>query len=279
MQIDAILDAPYAGAKHQAIRLYEFVPADENPQVQTLIDNAFDGQWKPDEQIDWSTPAEIPTAMSKATYVGMVSQFYYAEEATIMAIGQLLQQVPEFQARRYLCTQALEEARHAQIYRRYLDLIGGLAPVDEGLKRTYEACLVEGVPYWAKIAVLNVMFEGEALKHQRKRIETLPCPLFRQVNAAIILDEARHHAFGKVYLRAKLKQISLAEKVSAYHWIQHIWSIWAGAIQARNRGQDAAILRTSSSELDERFKEQQKAFIDIGLYDPAHADRYAMESP
>lgn len=233
--------------------------------LQALIDNAFKEQWAPESKIDFNQDVVVPNGIDGRTYIDMVSQLFYAEEATISIIGKMLNTVPDFQAKQYLCTQAIDEARHAQIYKSYLEKLGDIAPINEGLKSVLESGLNWQGSYCGSVVALNIVMEGEALQQQSKRIETLPCPLFKQINQAIIRDEARHAAFGRVYMREKLPLLCNDEKVEIVGWIKSLWGGWARANEGRYAIDGASILRTEGIELDQHWQFQAKIFKDIGL--------------
>ena len=249
-------------------------PSDEviDPRLESLINKAFKNQWSIDTAIDWSLEPIIPEGIERAMYIDMVSQLYYSEEATIALLGRMLQELPSLQAKRYLCTQAADESRHAQAYRAYLERLGDIAPINEGLRAIFEAGLTWSGEPCAMIVALNVVLEGEALKQQHKRIETLPCPLFKQVNQAIVPDEARHAAFGQIYLKSHLKTVSDDDKRAILMWIAGLWKLWGQANEGRYQpdatNPAAAVLQTPPDELRERWEDRRKVFEDIGL-DPS----------
>lgn len=234
-------------------------------RLQGLIVDSFKEQWSPEDKIIWDQTVKLPDGIDKRTYVDMVSQLYYAEEATIHIIGSMLQQIPDFQARQYLCTQAIDEARHAEIYRRYLEILGDIAPINEGLKSVLSSGINLNHGYCGSVVALNVVMEGEAINQQKKRIQTLPCPLFKQINEAIIRDEARHSAFGKIYMKMKLSTLDEDERQAIYQHVSKLWYLWASANEGRYFIDGAEILRTESGEIDQRWKHQEKMFRYIGL--------------
>ena len=244
-----------------------FTPHQENysDRLQRLIDIAQKEQWSPAEKIDWSLEVKIPQEINDKTYIDMVSQLYYAEEATIHIIGQLLQKVPDFQARQYLCTQAMDEARHTHVYRKYLEKLGDIAPINEGLRIVLESGLNWQGTFCGTIVALNVVMEGEAVNQQTKRIDTLPCPLFQQINRSIIQDEYRHSAFGRLYMKDKLPDVGSEEKQAIFNWVKKLWVLWAGANEGRYAIDGADILRTEKHELDSRWQQQAHILNQIGL--------------
>lgn len=232
-------------------------------RLKSLISIAYKNQWSPDEQINWDEDIVIPTGISQSTYIDMVSQLYYAEEATIRLLGEMIIKVPDLQAKQYLCTQAIDEARHADVYKRYLEKLGDIAPMNSALKSVFEAGFNSNRTYHHMVVALNIVMEGEALNQQYKRIETLPCPLFIQVNKAIVRDESRHAAFGKIYMREKVKELSQDEKAEIFEWIKNLWFLWNKANQGRYTIEGSEILQTNAGELDDRWQHQLKIFKEL----------------
>jgi ribonucleotide reductase beta subunit family protein with ferritin-like domain len=234
-------------------------------RLESLINISFKEQWSPEEKIDWNLPIIIPKEIPEKIYIDMVSQLYYAEEATIYILGGLLQSVPDLQAKQYLCTQAIDESRHSKTYQKYLEKLGDIAPINENLKAIFSTDLNNQHGYLGTIIALNVIMEGEALNQQRKRTTSLPCPLFKKINESIVKDEARHAAFGKIYMREKLTQCDKETKQNIYHWIKKLWGLWVLANQGRYIINGAEILRTENTELNDRWVEQKKILSSIGL--------------
>ncbi len=234
-------------------------------RLESLISNAFAGQWAPDKDIDWSLPVVVPKQVPLSAYIDMVSQLYYAEEATIALLGEMMQTLPDFQARQYVSTQAIDEARHARTYRAYLERLGDVAPINEGLRAVLESGLAWSGSYCGQVVALNVLMEGQAIEQQHKRIETLPCPLFRKINEAIIRDEARHCAFGKVYMKHKLPELPEEERVEIYKWIGSLWQFWNQANQGRYNVEGGEILITDQVDLSDRWLKLASVFVEIGL--------------
>lgn len=244
-----------------------FLPKMESysQRLQDLIDISFSQQIDYENSIDWKQSITIPNEINLKTYIDMVSQLYYAEEATISIIAKIINQVPDLQAKQYLCTQAIDEAKHSQVYKKYLNILGDIAPINESLKHVLDEGLSWNGNYCASIIALNVIMEGEAIKQQQKRIETLPCKLFNQINTLIIRDEARHAAFGKIYMKQKLPELCSEEKHKILAWICSLWSHWTASNKGRYSIDGGNILRTADVELEHRWNEQMMTLKNIGL--------------
>jgi hypothetical protein len=196
-----------------------------------------------------------------------VSQLYYSEEAAIHVLGQMMQSLPGVEARQYVCTQAIDEARHAQVYRRYLERLGDIAPIDPGLHAVFDKALTWNGPVLGLVVAMNLVMEHEALAQQKKRIATLPCPLFRQVNQAIIRDEARHAAFGVIYVQNVGPKASPAERARILEWISGLWMLWSQANEGRYTNDGEEVLRLDPSVLAQRAQVIAKTLVTLGVGD------------
>lgn len=234
-------------------------------RLEQLTAIAYKDQWSPEIKINWKQEIQLPTGINKKTYINMVSQLYFAEEATISLLGNMIYQLPELQAKQYLCTQAIDEARHATIYKKYLEKLGDIAPISESLRFLFVSGLTPTVDPLNKVIALNVLMEGEAINQQNKRIETLPCPLFRDINHLIVKDESRHAAFGRIYTKEKMQQCTADQKDETYKWISSLWKLWVKANTGRYKIEGADVLQTTADELDLRWQYQKKIFRQIGL--------------
>ena len=68
------------------------------------------------------------------------------------------------QAARFLAIQAEDELRHARMFERYLEPLGGIAPVDPGLGGAFARTLGWGGPWQAIAVAVNVILEAETIR-------------------------------------------------------------------------------------------------------------------
>ncbi len=116
-------------------------------RLSALITRAEAGGWDPDRAIDWSRRPRRPPLIPPRLYRILVSQLYHGERATLAMCERLMRELPDAGARRFVATQAADETRHAQVYARYLDGIGGMAPTDDAVQRTFDAALAWDGPW------------------------------------------------------------------------------------------------------------------------------------
>ena len=139
------------------------------------------------------------------------SQFLHGEQGAMVCAARIVESVPDLDAKLYSATQTMDEARHAEIYGRFLhEKIGMLYPVNENLQALLGDTLRDSrwdMPYLG----MQVLIEGLALAAFGMIRDTTDKPLPKQILAYVMQDEARHVAFGRMALRDYYKQLSDAE--------------------------------------------------------------------
>ncbi len=139
------------------------------------------------------------------------SQFLHGEQGAMVCAARIVESVPDLDAKLYSATQTMDEARHAEIYGRFLhEKIGMLYPVNDNLRSLLGDTLRDArwdMPYLG----MQVLIEGLALAAFGMIRDTTDKPLPKQILAYVMQDEARHVAFGRMALRDYYKQLSDAE--------------------------------------------------------------------
>ncbi|MFI0982403.1 ferritin-like domain-containing protein [Streptomyces sp. NPDC021093] len=139
------------------------------------------------------------------------SQFLHGEQGAMVCAARIVESVPDLDAKFYSATQTMDEARHAEIYSRFLhEKLGMLYPVNDSLQGLLGDTLRDSrwdMPYLG----MQVLIEGLALAAFGMIRDTTNKPLPKQILAYVMQDEARHVAFGRMALRDYYKQLSDAE--------------------------------------------------------------------
>jgi hypothetical protein len=94
----------------------------------------------------------------------MVSQLYHGEIATAQLCGSLRQRVNDERARRWLAIQERDECRHAAMYRRYLQRVGGVVDADPVFAQTLSDVLAWHDDSFGQVLVFHILLEGEAVQ-------------------------------------------------------------------------------------------------------------------
>ncbi|MGY3679714.1 ferritin-like domain-containing protein [Streptomyces sp. TE33382] len=210
---------------------------DGRERLLALYQKGKDKQWDGNKRIDWSqevdpadplgTPDEALTLYGTPHWAKMTdrdrgelrkhytswqfSQFLHGEQGAMICAARIVESVPDLDAKFYSATQTMDEARHAEIYGRFLhEKIGMLYPVNHSLQGLLGDTLRDSrwdMPYLG----MQVLIEGLALAAFGMIRDTTTKPLPKQILAYVMQDEARHVAFGRMALRDYYTQLSDAE--------------------------------------------------------------------
>ncbi len=130
-----------------------------------------------------------------------LSQFLHGEQGALLAAAQLVDSVPDLDSKLYAGSQVYDEARHVDVYNRYLhEKIGWSYPVNPHLKTLLDMILKDS--RWdMKFLGMQIMVEGLAMAAFGMIRNTTEEPLLRDLTAYVMGDEARHVAYGVLSLR------------------------------------------------------------------------------
>ncbi len=140
-----------------------------------------------------------------------LAQFLHGEQAALYAAAQVTEAVHIMDGKFYGATQVMDEARHVEVFSRYLETkVGKLYQVNDNLFTIIDALMSDG--RWdMKFLGMQIMVEGLALGAFGTLHALTQEPLLKELLARVIQDEARHVHFGVVALRKHFTE-SLADK-------------------------------------------------------------------
>lgn len=218
--------------------VFNFGYEDGRDQLLRLYDKGTRRQWVASDRIDWSLevdperpvgmPEEVnPLAgtpwwekMSEAerTEVGRhaeawrFSQFMHGEQGALICTAKIVQSVPDIDSKFYAATQVIDEARHVEVYSRYLyDKVKLVYPLNQNLKSLLDDVVSDS--RWDMTYLgMQVLIEGLALAAFGVIRNLAQEPLAKAINAYVMQDEARHVTFGRLALRDYYPQLTQAER-------------------------------------------------------------------
>ena len=195
-------------------------------KLRDLYDKAVHGQWISDEVLPWDTDVDLEKpaapeqlmplfgsdiynkmnpkeriAMNVQAFGWTLSQFLHGEQGALLATAQLVDSVQDIDSKLYAGSQVADEARHVDVYNRYIHTkIGFSYPVNAHLKSLLDLILKDS--RWdMKFLGMQIMVEGLALAAFGMIRNNTHEPLLRELTAYVMGDEARHVAFGVLSLR------------------------------------------------------------------------------
>lgn len=206
-----------------------------------LYSMAKEGQWNAETLIDWSidvdgekpfmpieqsalygTPhwdrlTKTERARLNHEFMGWtLSQFLHGEQGALLASAQLVDAIPNIDAKLYAATQVMDEARHVEVYDRYLHTkLEIVYPVNPELKTLLDQILSDS--RWdMKYLGMQILVEGMALAAFQVMRDNVQEPLIADITRMVMKDEARHVAFGVLSLKdyyAELTEAEIGERV------------------------------------------------------------------
>ncbi len=130
-----------------------------------------------------------------------LSQFMHGEQGALLCTAKIVETVPWIDAKYYAATQVMDEARHVEVFAKYLDTkLSGHYPINSHLKMLLDDIINDS--RWDMTYLgMQIMVEGLALAAFGMAHQTTPDPLLKQLLRYVMSDEARHVAFGVLSLK------------------------------------------------------------------------------
>ena len=141
----------------------------------------------------------------------LLSQFLHGEQGALLVASQLTSCAPTYNAKLYAASQTFDEARHVEVFNRYLqEKIGMHYPINKNLKLLLDKILTD--ERWdLKFIGMQIIIEGLALAAFQMLKGLSKDPLLTQLLHYVIRDEARHVTFGINYLEDFIKTLTPEE--------------------------------------------------------------------
>jgi len=284
-------------------------------------------QWNANDRLDWSIEVDPLNPMGFPDYYvsiygsdiwnkmddkakGMVrlhldawrfSQFMHGEQGALICSAKVVQTVPDIDSKFYAATQVFDEARHVEVFSRYLrEKLGVMYPINPYLKILLDQAITDSRWDLTYLA-MQVIIEGLALAAFGTIRDLATEPLGRAINAYVMQDEARHVAFGRLALRdyyPNLSEKELDEReqfaVEACYLMRDRFlgeEMWDNL----GLGADACIEYVKNSPIMQQYQKRlfsrivptikaiglwgpriQKAFIEMGIMEFAELDAEAI---
>ncbi len=211
--------------------------SDDKKSLLNLYQKGKDMQWDAESRIDWSVdvPEENPMGLPHELfqlygadfYMKMpkaeqdvirrhaqawtMSQFLHGEQGALICSAKIVTNVPDMEAKFYASTQVMDEARHVETYKKFIEKMGLAYNITGPLKTLLDQVLRDS--RWDMTYLgMQVVIEGLALAAFSSIRDNATNPLAQAVNAYVMQDEARHVAFGRLALRDYYPQLTQQER-------------------------------------------------------------------
>ena len=205
-------------------------------KLRRLYEKGKTAQWNAATDLDWSTDVDLEkelftvdpflaeepwfrklNAREKTWFtvemnVNNISQFLHGEQGALIATAQLVSAVPDTDAKFYAATQVMDEARHVEVFERYLrEKVGRSYEITQNLFTLLQAICMES--RWDfKFLGMQLLVEGLALTAFMSMLTRCRDPLLKQLLRLVMQDEARHVAYGVLSLRNFYQEMNEKER-------------------------------------------------------------------
>jgi hypothetical protein len=213
------------------------------PALNKLYEKAKAGQWNGETDLPWDTivdPWELATKEYEANggmdvmidFTGTpverwgrdewitfgvestnwtLSQFMHGEQGALVCTAKIVETVPWIDAKYYAATQVMDEARHVEVFAKYLDSkLTGHYPINAHLRLLLDD-IVRDSRWDMTYLGMQIMVEGLALAAFGFIYQQTEEPLLKQLLRYVMSDEARHVAFGVLSLKEVYGELGQAE--------------------------------------------------------------------
>jgi hypothetical protein len=228
----------HLGIDSPATTVFDFGYTDGREQLLRLYDKGTRRQWIGSDRIDWTLeidpdnpvgwPDEVIPIVDTPWWDEMddarrgevrrhleawrFSQFMHGEQGALMCAAKIVQTVPDLDSKFYAATQVIDEARHVEVYSRYLhEKIQLEYPMNPHLESLLNDTISDARWDFTYLG-MQVIIEGLALAAFGTIRNLATDPLARAINAYVMQDEARHVTFGRLALRDFYPELTSAER-------------------------------------------------------------------
>ena len=151
------------------------------------------------------------TTLAIEAFNWRMSQFLHGEQGALVCTAKIVETVPWIDAKYYASTQVMDEARHVEVFARYLDTkLDGHYPVNPALQLLIDD-IVRDQRWDMTYMGMQIMIEGLALAAFGFMHAVTQEPLLKKLLRYVMSDEARHVAFGVLSLKEYYSQLNAAE--------------------------------------------------------------------
>ncbi len=171
--------------------------------------DVLDPTQDPFRELDFiqALPEEQQTQLSICNAAWILSQFLHGEQGALLCCGQLVEAVPDIDGKLYAATQVVDEARHVEVFHRYIDRLYHVYPIDETLQAVLNQIL-EADLWQMKCVGMQVIVEGLAMGAFRIMKDGSRDELLRKIVGLTANDEARHVSYGLIYMKDELPRMT-----------------------------------------------------------------------
>ncbi|HXH56922.1 ferritin-like domain-containing protein [Iamia sp.] len=215
----------------------------ERKPLEKLYEKAKTSQWNGETDLPWELDVDVEAVVAANAAAGLaidadmdvsgtpfekwgdkewlelgiesqawtLSQFLHGEQGALLCTAKIVETVPWIDAKYYAATQVMDEARHVEVFAKYLNTkLEGSYPINAHLGLLLDDIVTES--RWDMTYLgMQIMVEGLALAAFGFMHQMTTEPLLKKLLRYVMSDEARHVAFGVLTLKEYYGELNAAE--------------------------------------------------------------------
>lgn len=213
-----------------------FAYGSNSEDLARLYNKAKDRQWDARSVVDWAVPLddENPLGMPQSTfplarsrwflslaeskrvdvvrsYHGwMVAQFLHGEQFGVLTASRIAMEAADHDSKLFAAIQAVDEARHLETYATLAGKIGTTYSISRPFGQFLDSVITAKSIDLVYLG-LQIIGEGIGLASFSLIRKATTNPIIAEIYSRIMEDEARHVAFGRLFLGPLYRQLSKSE--------------------------------------------------------------------
>jgi hypothetical protein len=175
--------------------------------VMELYEEAVSRQWSATRDIPWSELPELDPDVEHAMcqFATLLSEVeMVASDFPAKWLWRINHDFVE--AKMFLCTQIMDEARHTEVFRKRALAGGGGLGKAKAVVESFLKLVLDAESYDEGSALMHLLAEGLVLSVFRAGELLAPSHVEKRIFRLCMQDEARHVAYGTMHLRYRLER-------------------------------------------------------------------------
>ena len=144
--------------------------------------------------------------LAKRRSAWSLSQMLHGEQGAMLCCAQLVEVVPDMDGKLYASTQVIDEARHVEVFHRYIKRLDRVYPIMSAVRDLLNAVL-EADTWQKKCVGMQVIAESVAMGGFQMMKKGTRDDVLRRVVELTAQDEARHVSYGLIYMKEEIPKM------------------------------------------------------------------------
>lgn len=218
--------------------------------------------------IDWRISARPRRWIPPRATIRIVSQVMHGERIAKQLCDDLLANLTHPIAREFLRHQRADETRHVAAYEKYLQRLGDISPIGTAMQIVENGALTAPGGDMGRMVICHLILESEAIRLHDELADLIACPLLESINNQVGPDEARHVAFGKLFIKSQIENIDPDTRIAIGDHAKRVWRSAALAIFAETVGTRLIPKWLVEDRLERAWPRHQAALNELSLGRP-----------